>query len=89
MRSYWRDICGLYARLYQCYVVFVNRVGDENGARYWGGSRVINPAGEVIAQCAEDDAQVLVSPELDLRKCGRAPAAAAVHARRAPGAGQP
>lgn len=77
VRSYWRDICGLYARLYQCYVVFVNRVGEENGARYWGGSRVVDPAGEVIAQCAEDDAQVLVSPELD-------PGSVVEHRRRLP-----
>lgn len=66
VRSYWRDICALYARLFQCYVAFVNRVGDEPGVRYWGGSRVVDPTGEVVAQCPEDVEQVLVTPELSL-----------------------
>jgi predicted amidohydrolase len=28
------------------YVVFVNRVGFEDGLGFWGGSRVITPMGE-------------------------------------------
>jgi N-carbamoylputrescine amidase len=30
--------------------VFVNRVGTEAGVRFWGGSRVIDPSGEILAQ---------------------------------------
>ncbi len=77
VRSYWRDICAFYARLFQCYVVFVNRIGEEQGARYWGGSRVIDPAGEVVAQCPEDVDQVLVTSELSL-------ASVVEHRRRLP-----
>lgn len=77
VRAYWRDICSLYARLYQCYVVFVNRVGNEQGARYWGGSRVLDPSGEVVAECPEDVERVLVSGELE-------PAAVAERRRRLP-----
>lgn len=66
VRSYWRDICALYARLYQCFVVFVNRVGDERGASFWGGSRLIAPTGEVLSECDEDVEQVLVSGEIDI-----------------------
>lgn len=65
VREYWRDITDLYARLFECYVVFVNRVGDECGLTFWGGSRVIGPTGEVIAEAPEDVATVLVTPDLD------------------------
>ncbi len=38
-----------YARLLSSYVVFVNRVGIEDGINFWGGSEVVDPSGEVIA----------------------------------------
>ncbi|MET7637090.1 nitrilase-related carbon-nitrogen hydrolase [Streptomyces sp. NPDC005438] len=47
---YWRDLLLNIARLQQCWVVFVNRVGVENGASFWGGSRVLDPWGEVVAE---------------------------------------
>jgi predicted amidohydrolase len=66
VQAYWHDICALYARLYQCYVVFVNRVGEELGSRFWGGSQVVDPRGEVVCQCPEDEEAVRVTGELDL-----------------------
>lgn len=36
------------ALLYGCYVVFANRVGDEEGSTYWGGSRIIAPLGHPL-----------------------------------------
>jgi predicted amidohydrolase len=65
VREYWRDITTLYARLFECYVVFVNRVGEECGLRFWGGSRVVDPQGEVVAQAPEDESAVVVSGDLD------------------------
>lgn len=65
VRGYWRDITTLYARLFECYVVFVNRVGEECGLRFWGGSRVVDPQGEVVAQAPEDEVAVVVSDDLD------------------------
>ena len=65
VREYWRDITTLYARLFECYVVFVNRVGEECGLRFWGGSRVVDPMGRVVAQAPEDEAAVVVSGDLD------------------------
>lgn len=38
----------------QCYVVFVNRVGTENGAQFWGGSRVVGPDGEQLARLGDE-----------------------------------
>jgi N-carbamoylputrescine amidase len=65
VREYWRDITTLYARLFECYVVFVNRVGEECGLRFWGGSRVVDPQGAVVAEAPEDEPAVIVSGELD------------------------
>lgn len=48
--GYWNDLLRFIARMQQCWVVFCNRVGTEAGARFWGGSRVIAPDGEVVAQ---------------------------------------
>lgn len=47
--EYWHDLLTFTARMQQCWVVFCNRVGDEAGVRFWGGSRVIDPWGSVIA----------------------------------------
>ncbi len=65
VRSYWRDITRLYARLFECYVVFVNRVGEERGLRFWGGSHVVDPRGEILCECPEDAESVIVSGPLD------------------------
>src|SRR5699024_8556188 len=48
--AYWRDLLLFIARMQQCWVVFVNRVGEEAGATFWGGSRVLDPWGEVVAE---------------------------------------
>ncbi|MCX4818414.1 amidohydrolase [Streptomyces sp. NBC_01142] len=47
---YWDTLLSYTARMLQCWVVFVNRVGNENGAAFWGGSRVVDPRGVVVAQ---------------------------------------
>ncbi|MGW1836564.1 nitrilase-related carbon-nitrogen hydrolase [Streptomyces sp. BBFR2] len=47
---YWDTLLSYTARMLQCWVVFVNRVGSEHGATFWGGSRVVDPRGAVVAQ---------------------------------------
>lgn len=47
---YWQDLLLNIARLQQCWVVFVNRVGEEGKASFWGGSRVLDPWGRVVAE---------------------------------------
>lgn len=64
-QTYWRDITVFYARMYQCYVVFVNRVGEEGLLRFWGGSHVVDPWGKVIAE-APLHTQATVSVDLDI-----------------------
>lgn len=47
--SYWEQLLASIGRIQQTWVVFVNRVGSEAGAEFWGGSRVVDPRGEVVA----------------------------------------
>ena len=56
---YWRDLTRFYARLLQCYVVFVNRVGEEAGLAFWGGSHVVDPFGEIVAEAARCEEELL------------------------------
>ncbi|MFC5994628.1 nitrilase-related carbon-nitrogen hydrolase [Pseudonocardia hispaniensis] len=64
-KSYWRDITRFYARMFQLFVVFVNRVGAENDLHFWGGSHVVDPWGEIVAEAPEDVEQ-LVTVDIDL-----------------------
>jgi len=59
-----REHHAAYARLLGTYVLFVNRVGVEDGVGFWGGSELVSPSGEtcVRAKFFEDD---LVFAELD------------------------
>jgi predicted amidohydrolase len=63
--TYWRDITVFYARMFQCFVVFVNRVGDEPGLRFWGGSHVVDPWGFIVCQ-APNHEEALISVDIDL-----------------------
>lgn len=48
--GYWHGITRFYGRMFQLYVVFVNRVGVEGELRFWGGSHIIDPWGDVVAE---------------------------------------
>jgi predicted amidohydrolase len=61
----WRDVNRFYARMLECFVVFVNRVGDEPGLGFWGGSHVYDPWGELVAEAPTDE-PALISVDLDL-----------------------
>lgn len=47
--DYWSALLRFLARMLQCWVVFCNRVGTEVGWRFWGGSRIVDPDGEIVA----------------------------------------
>jgi predicted amidohydrolase len=63
--AYWRELTRFYARMLECYVVFVNRVGHEAGFTFWGGSHVVDPLGEVVAEAPRLEESLLVA-DLDL-----------------------
>lgn len=46
----WRTLMRAYAQLTTCHLIFVNRVGVEESVTFWGGSQVLDPAGEVVFQ---------------------------------------
>ena len=60
----WEILLLHAAVVLQMYVVFVNRCGDEGGRRFWGGSRVIHPSGEVLGQLGSEPGEL--DCELDL-----------------------
>jgi predicted amidohydrolase len=53
-----------YAQYLTLYVIFVNRVGIEDGVAFWGGSEVVAPDGTVVAR-APDFAEDLLIAEVD------------------------
>ncbi|MDX6472385.1 MAG: hypothetical protein QOK22_1201 [Gaiellaceae bacterium] len=67
VEEYWRGLTRFYARMLQCYVVFVNRVGSEGAFTFWGGSHVVDPLGEVIGEAPLHDESVLLV-DLDLER---------------------
>jgi predicted amidohydrolase len=60
-RTYWLDITRFYARMFQLFVIFVNRVGAEEDLHFWGGSHVIDPWGEILAEAPADVEHVLTA----------------------------
>lgn len=65
-----------YATYHIVYVVFVNRVGHEDGIGFWGGSEVVAPDGTVVARAPEFDEHLLfaeIDPALAARERARNP----------------
>jgi predicted amidohydrolase len=61
----WSDLLRFHARFLQAYVVFVNRVGEEAGLRFWGGSQVVDPWGRTVALAPRGE-PALVLAQVDL-----------------------
>ncbi len=63
--EYWHDITRFYGRMFQLFVVFVNRVGTEGRFRFWGGSHVIDPWGNIVGEAVQGEEQLL-TVDIDL-----------------------
>ncbi len=63
----WEDAMRAHASLNGIFTAAVNRVGREGDLRFWGGSFVADPFGEVIARASRSKEEVLVA-NLDLRR---------------------
>jgi predicted amidohydrolase len=63
-------LCRTYAQFLTTFFLYCNRVGFEDGANFWGGSMVIGPNGDIIAQQQDaDEALVVANLELaDVRR---------------------
>ena len=58
------------ALLYGAYVLFANRVGEEAGASYWGGSSIIAPLGYPLEVAGTDEE--IVSAQIEQKNVERA-----------------
>lgn len=57
----WRNLTTAAARFLTCRVIYVNRVGYEDGVGFWGGSHVVAPSGEITAQTVEFEPGLLLA----------------------------
>jgi len=61
----WEDAMRAHASLNGIFVAAVNRVGREGELRFWGGSFVADPFGEVVARASRSKEEVLIA-DIDL-----------------------
>ncbi|MCU1490042.1 MAG: Nitrilase/cyanide hydratase and apolipoprotein N-acyltransferase [Acidimicrobiaceae bacterium] len=62
-QEHWSTLLRARAIENQAYVVGVNRVGEGGGISYAGGSAVIGPFGEVVAEAGSEEQLVLAEVE--------------------------
>jgi predicted amidohydrolase len=67
----WETLNFMYAQFFSSFVLYVNRVGYEDGVNFWGGSQVLNPAGQLVANAPYFKEDLLVA-EIDLKDLKRA-----------------
>lgn len=63
----WEDAMRAHASMNGVYAVAVNRVGVEGNIRFWGGSFVADPFGQVVARASRSQEELLVV-EIDLSR---------------------
>lgn len=61
----WLTNVGFYAMTYGVPVLMANRYGAEGDAWFWGGSRILGPRGELLAQAQEGEDLVQAELKLD------------------------
>jgi N-carbamoylputrescine amidase len=63
----WEDAMRAHASLNGIFVAAVNRVGREEDLRFWGGSFVADPFGEVVARASRTTEELLIA-SIDLKQ---------------------
>jgi predicted amidohydrolase len=71
-RHHWRALLDARAIENQTYVVGVNRVGTGGDLEYAGDSRIVDPAGEVLAAAAGQEAVLVADLETEVVEAVRA-----------------
>lgn len=66
----WHNLTVAAARFLTCRVLYVNRVGYEDGVAFWGGSHGVAPSGEIIAAAPVFEAGITLvrATEAELRR---------------------
>ena len=54
-RSYFEILTAARALENTAYLAYVNLVGVEDGLQFWGGSRLVNPTGDIVATAKYDE----------------------------------
>ncbi len=60
----WERLNRTYAQFFTVYIIYVNRVGYEDGVNFWGGSEIIDPSCKEVLK-AEFFAEGLFIAEID------------------------
>ena len=59
-RTYFEILTAARALENTAFLAYVNLVGIEEGLQFWGGSRLVNPNGDVIAKARYDDEDLVI-----------------------------
>ncbi len=65
-RSYFETLTAARALENTAFLAYVNLAGVEDGLQFWGGSRLVNPTGDIVAK-AKYDVEDLTVCEVDFR----------------------
>lgn len=66
-KEHWQRMNRFYATTYGSYILFVNRVGNDEQLTFWGGSEIVDPFGQVVAATDSKEEEVVIG-EIDLAK---------------------
>lgn len=58
-RSYFETLTSARALENTAYLAYVNLAGVQDGLQFWGGSRLVNPNGDLIAKARYDEEELL------------------------------
>ena len=61
----WRALSTARAIENECYVISVNRTGDDIYCNYSGGSMIVNSFGDIITEATADEAVILAEIDMD------------------------
>jgi len=70
-QSHWRALCIARAIENQAFVLAVNRVGSDPKIRYVGGSMIVDPKGNVIAEARDDETALAATLDIDALRAWR------------------
>jgi len=62
----WQTTTAFYGMMYGAPVVMVNRTGIEGDLTFWGGSRIVDPFGQVLVEAGREPA--LITAEIDYQQ---------------------
>jgi NAD+ synthase (glutamine-hydrolysing) len=65
-----RHVNQSYGSLFTNYVIHCNRVGFEDGINFWGGSTIVNPEGDIIAEGPQHE-EALIIQTIDMNQLRR------------------